>query len=327
MRHSQCRRDFFRDIEESRVARGPSGGDEFGVGHALVRPPALAHGVARAWRRKRKTENRCQAGITVGLRDRLGVGDIEYPRHPAAARCDEMIDRRCRVVAVDLVDIPVAVLFEDRGAAEEFLQQDGSSGTIDAGDAGDGATRIERYAFGGEEDPAGFAVRFGGGFLRDDRAVGLRIDGCAGGEEEGDARKESGQIAHAGEIDMPVCVGTAPAGCRAMHDGIRCFDFRGDAGDGVGISEITGERVMAAGERKACDMPIVRAECLCHGPAEIAVAAEEQVWSFRVQGVRRDARAEFLPDLRPVQAAGAGKRLCGLAFGDYPAMVPSSKSA
>jgi len=80
------------------------------------------------------------------------------------------------VIAVNLIDPPAAVAFDDSFASEKPFPQDRASGSIESAQTGHIASGEQRHLFGLQENLAGLTIRLGlAGFVHPG-AVRLRID-------------------------------------------------------------------------------------------------------------------------------------------------------
>lgn len=123
---------FGEGLEERGVAGGPTGGFEFCVRDAFMSPAALAVEVHWAVGWQGFAEVVCEVGVQFALSDGMIVDHVEEAAESVVHRVNH---GGSSVVAVDLVDPPVSVAFNDRGSVEELSQQDAAGGAVNTAEA------------------------------------------------------------------------------------------------------------------------------------------------------------------------------------------------
>ena len=135
------------------------------------------------------------------------------PRAPCSTSGSE---RRGDVVAMHLIDPPPAVALDHRFAGEEFFQQHRAPRPIHAREPRDDSARREHHVLRFAQNLAGLAIWLRRALLRHPRAVRLRIDRCAAGEDEPPRREHRREIPRAFEIHAAIGVRAAAPGTRAV---------------------------------------------------------------------------------------------------------------
>lgn len=169
-------------------------------------PGALAGSVFFAGGREGFVEVCGEALVAFELGDGAVVGDVEDAGEFPGG---EVEGGGGGVGNVDLVEDALAGFLDDGGALEEFAKDDAAAGAVKSGEAGDGATGLEDDLLGFEEELGGFADGLGGGGFGDFGAIGLVIDGGAGGEDEVGVGKGMEEVLGAFDEDVAVGFGAA----------------------------------------------------------------------------------------------------------------------
>ena len=216
-------------------------------------PAAFAIGVRLASSGQFEAKQGAQMFQTLPLRH---LGIINNVVDAAQALSDEMHERGCCVIGVDLIeDAAIAVIAFDGGLAfQEILQNKRAARPIDAGEPCNGPLRTECDVFCLAQQAASVAIRISKAGFINDFTVYLGIDTGAAGVERKGGGERLGEMPHAIDIDGLVHLGTTPTGAGTVDDGVdaACAKPGGKRGDSSVAGNIAGLRAPGLGQGKAC---------------------------------------------------------------------------
>ncbi len=255
----------------------------------------------------------CEVGVQFALSDGMIVDYIEEAAESVVHRVNH---GGSSVVAVDLVDPPVSVAFNDRGSVEEFSQQDAAGGAVNAAEAEHQSAERQDVLLGFEEELSGFGGGGCGGVFGDGFAVGLCENGRASGVGEQFGDEEGVEVFCAVEVDVSVGVSAAFAGTCAMDEGVGADEICEVCFDLVGVGDVASADGKRFGSkafsgflrmRAPGDIPAVLVKSARDFESDESASGDDGgAWARGVFGWERD---RFREHGFPIEIEGAGEEL------------------